>query len=37
VTLERRLRSLAERRHGSLRIRNENNEKLIVQFFARWL
>jgi HNH endonuclease len=34
VTLERKLRKLAERRGGSIRIHNENNEKLIVQFIA---
>jgi HNH endonuclease len=33
-TLERRLRGLAAERGGSIRIRNENNEKLVVQFIA---
>jgi hypothetical protein len=32
VTLERRLRSLAETRGGSIQIHNNNNETLIVQF-----
>jgi hypothetical protein len=32
VIFERRLRTLAEARGGSIRVRNENNDKLIVRF-----
>jgi HNH endonuclease len=32
VTLERRLRELAERKGGFVRVRNDSNERLIVRF-----
>jgi hypothetical protein len=34
VIFERRLRTLAERRGGSVRVRNENNDKLTVRFIT---
>jgi HNH endonuclease len=34
ATLERKLRKLADRRGGSIRVRNENNEKLVVRYIG---
>lgn len=34
TTLERRLRTLAADRGGSIRVRNDNNEKLIVRYMG---
>ena len=35
ATLERKLRVLAEHKGGSIRVLNESNEKLVIQFIAR--
>jgi hypothetical protein len=34
ATLEQKLRVLAQHKGGSIRVLNENNEKLVIQFTA---